>query len=161
MAIFILAKRNMQLNQAGIDLVKEFEGCKLEAYLCPAGIPTIGYGRTYNVSMGAVIDQEQAERFLIEDLKKASNAVKSYVSAPLNENQFSALVSFVYNIGPGQFKYSTLLAHLNFKKYQAAADEFLKWVHAKGQVSPGLVRRREAERQLFLKPVEAKDDLRA
>lgn len=151
----------MQLNQAGIDLVKEFEGCKLQAYHCPAGVLTIGYGHTYNVSPVDAITQEQADKFLEEDLQKAINAVKGYVSVPLNENQFSALVSFVYNVGAGQFKYSTLLGHLNFKKYQAAADELLRWVHSRGEVLPGLVRRREAERQLFLKPVEEENDLRA
>lgn len=144
------------LNSAAIKLVKSFEGLSLKPYLCPADVPTIGYGTTRYPDGKAVsiwdspITEKQAEEYLLHDLEDACVAVLELVRVPLTENQFGALVSFVYNLGRGAFNRSTLLRKLNEKDYASAADNFLKWVNAGGKQLPGLVRRREAERALFL-----------
>src|SRR4028119_1870405 len=92
-------KEPRQINQKGLALIKEFEGCQLEAYLCPAGVWTIGYGHTLSAAPGMSIDESKAEALLKEDLRKAEEAVDRLVTVPINDNQFSALVSFVFNIG--------------------------------------------------------------
>lgn len=143
-------------NQAGIDIVKEFESCRLKAYRCAAGVPTIGWGHTKGIRMGQTITQAQADAYLVEDLEEFEEAVERYVAAPLNDNEFSALVSLVFNIGPSAFLHSTLLYRLNRGWRKLAADQFLVWnkgtVKGKKVVLRGLVRRRAAERELFLKP---------
>lgn len=140
-------------NQAGIDLVKSFEGCKLKAYKCPADIWTIGYGHTgSDVYSGLVISQEQAEELLRRDLERFENGVTSLVVVGLTDNEFAALVSFSYNVGLGNLAKSTLLKLLNTANKALASAEFPKWNKAGGVVLPGLVKRREAERLLFLKP---------
>lgn len=146
-----------RINQAGLDLIKEFEGLekrlpngKIAAYLDPIEIPTIGYGHIKGVFLGQVITREQAEQFLREDLQEAEAAVSDLVKVNLTDNQFAALVSFVFNLGAGALASSTLLRELNAGNYQAAADQLLRWVNAGGQRLAGLVRRRAAERQLFL-----------
>jgi GH24 family phage-related lysozyme (muramidase) len=138
-------------NQAGLDLIKSFEGLRLTAYICPAGVPTIGYGTTSGVRMGDRITPAQAEALLRRDLAKFEQAVDQAVKVTLNSNQFSALVSFTYNVGAGAFQRSTLLKLLNQGNYQAAAQEFMKWNRGGGRVLPGLTRRRLAEQRLFLK----------
>lgn len=140
----------MRTSQKGIDLIKKFEGCRLEAYKCPAGIWTIGYGHTKGVKDGQIITQEQAEEFLREDLRIFEQTVESCVKVPLSQNQFDALVSFCYNCGSGALKTSTLLRLLNEGKYSSAADQFLRWNKAGGKVLVGLTRRREEEREMFL-----------
>lgn len=140
----------MRTSQKGIDLIKKFEGCRLEAYKCPAGIWTIGYGHTKGVKDGQIITQEQAEEFLREDLRIFEQAVESCVKVPLSQNQFDALVSFCYNCGSGALKTSTLLRLLNEGKYKDASEQFLRWNKAGGKVLVGLTRRREEEREMFL-----------
>lgn len=140
----------MRTSQKGINLIKKFEGCRLEAYKCPAGIWTIGYGHTKGVKDGQIITQEQAEEFLREDLRIFEQAVESCVKVPLSQNQFDALVSFCYNCGNGALKTSTLLRLLNEGKYKDASEQFLRWNKAGGKVLAGLTRRREEERELFL-----------
>ena len=140
----------MRTSQKGIDLIKKLEGCRLEAYKCPAGVWTIGYGHTKGVQNGQKITQAQAEEFLIEDLKVYEKAVESCVKVPLSQNQFDALVSFCYNCGSGALKTSTLLRLLNEGKYSEAGEQFLRWNKAGGKVLVGLTRRREEERELFL-----------
>jgi GH24 family phage-related lysozyme (muramidase) len=141
----------MQINQEGLDLIKKFEGCKLEAYLCPAGVPTIGYGHTRTAELGAVMTESEAEAMLRDDLKKAETTVERLVTVPINDNQFSALVSFVFNIGVGAFEQSTLLAMLNaYASIEIVAAQFMRWNKADGRELPGLTRRRHAERALFL-----------
>lgn len=140
----------MRTSQKGIDLIKKFEGCRLEAYKCPAGIWTIGYGHTKGVKDGQIITQEQAEEFLREDLRIFEQTVESCVKVPLSQNQFDALVSFCYNCGSGALKTSTLLRLLNEGNYSSAADQFLRWNKAGGKVLAGLTRRREEERVMFL-----------
>ena len=140
----------MRTSQKGIDLIKKFEGCRLEAYKCPAGIWTIGYGHTKGVKDGMIISREQAKEFLREDLRIFEQAVEACVKVPLSQNQFDALVSFCYNCGSGALKTSTLLRLLNEGKYSEAGEQFLRWNKAGGKVLVGLTRRREEERELFL-----------
>ena len=135
--------------QKGIELIKSFEGCRLAAYKCPAGVLTIGYGHTSGVTSGQTISQAQAEEYLKADLAKYENAVNEYVTAALNQNQFDALVSFTYNCGAGALKSSTLLKKLNAGDYSGAASEFAKWNKASGKVLAGLTKRRAAEKALF------------
>lgn len=139
----------MQIGRKGLELIKSFEGCRLEAYICPAGVPTIGYGHTHGVRLGQIISQKQADDLLLEDLDQFVKAVNRLVIVPLNQNQFDALVSFVFNIGIGAFTSSTLLRLLNQRAYNEAADQFKRWNKGGGKVLKGLVRRRQAEEDLF------------
>jgi lysozyme len=143
----------MRINNEGLSLIKSFESLSLKAYKDPVGIWTIGYGSTRDVKEGMTITQDEAEQRLLEDLKTAELGVSSSVKVPLNENQFSALVSFTFNVGVGNLSQSTLLSWLNKSDYYRAADCFLFWVYAKKIRLPGLVKRREAERTLFLKGI--------
>lgn len=145
----------MKTSQKGIDLIKRFEGCSLTAYKCPAGRWTIGYGHTNGVEKGQKITKKQAESYLKEDVELYEDGVNKYVSAPLTQNQFDALVSFCYNCGLGAFKTSTLRQKLNAGDYTGAAKEFPRWNKSSGQVLNGLIARRKAEKELFEgKPVE-------
>lgn len=140
----------MNISQKGIDLIKNFEGCRLTAYKCPAGVLTIGYGHTgADVKEGQTITQEQAEKLLRSDLVVHCNNVSGLVKVPLNQNQFDALVSFEYNIGYGNFKSSTLLRLLNQGDYNGAAEQFQRWRYANGKVLSGLITRRQKEKDLF------------
>lgn len=139
----------VKTSQNGINLIKEFEGCRLTAYKCPAGVWTIGYGHTNGVKSGQKISQQQAESFLAEDIKKFESGVNSAVSVSLNQNQFDALVSFSFNCGIGALKSSTLLKKLNAGDYNGASNELLRWNKANGKVLEGLKRRRNAEKALF------------
>lgn len=141
----------MKINNAGLELIKSFEGCRLVAYKCPADVWTIGYGHTAGVYEGQVITQAQADNMLKSDMKKYEKYVTDNVKLPLNENQFSALVSFCYNCGVGNLK--TLVKNRNT---QQIADAMILYNKASGKVLAGLVRRREAERKLFLKAVSVK-----
>lgn len=133
----------------GLDIIKKFEGLKLEAYLCPAGIPTIGWGHTRGVKLGQKISAAQAGVFLDHDYQEAEDAVKRLVKVPLNGNQLGALTSFVFNLGEGRLMGSTLLRLLNQGEYRLAALEFDKWVYSDGKKLNGLITRRKAERELF------------
>ena len=148
----------MQVSDAGIKLIKDFEGFSSKAYPDPktGGVPwTIGYGTTKYpsgspVKKGDSITPAQAELYLREDVKKFANSVDALVTAPLKQCQHDALVSFVYNLGATNFRNSTLLKKLNAKDYKGAAEEFLRWVSPGSSVEAGLRRRRTAERSLFL-----------
>ena len=138
----------MKTSEKGISLIKSFEGCRLTAYMCPAGIWTIGYGHTAGVTQGQTITQAQADRFLKSDLEK----YEKYVNATglvLNQNQFDALVSFTYNCGAGNLK--KLIANRTLPEI---AEAMLLYNKGGGKVLTGLVRRREAERKLFLEEVK-------
>lgn len=148
----------MKVNQKGIDLVKRFEGLRLAAYIDPVGILTVGYGHTgRDVKPDQVISHQRAEDLLKADLEHAAKGVRRKLQNELNENQFSAVTSFTYNVGIGSLSRSTLLKKLNQSDIRGAAREFKKWV--KGTIDgkkvrlPGLVRRRERERELFEEPV--------
>jgi len=138
-----------QVNQAAIDLVKSFEGCRLRAYQDQVGVWTIGYGHTDSVLPGMNVPKVQADIWLKQDLEKAGNGVSSLVSVDLTDNQFGALVSFAFNLGIGALGKSTLLKLLNSGDYDGAAGQFERWDMAGGQVSLGLQRRRQEERVLF------------
>ncbi|MDD3238211.1 MAG: lysozyme [Candidatus Gastranaerophilales bacterium] len=140
----------MKITEKGIKLIKNFEGCRLKAYKCPAGIATIGYGHTNKVHMDDVITQADADRLLKEDLIIHENNVSKLVKVSLNQNQFDALVCLEYNIGYGNLASSTLLKMLNSKNYKSAASQFDRWVYAGNKILPGLVKRRHAEKELFL-----------
>lgn len=144
----------MKMNPAGVELVKKFEGCKLEAYPDPAsgGEPyTIGWGSTGpSIKLGVVWTQAQADARLENDLNKLAVNLQPLVRSAVNDNQFSAMVCFAYNLGLGSLKNSTLLKLVNDSKFARAADEFPKWNKAAGKVMKGLVARRAAERELFL-----------
>jgi lysozyme len=137
-----------QINQAGLDLIKEFEGCRLDAYDDGTGVITIGWGHT-PAMLGETITQAQADQMLMDDLQRFEQCVNDMVSHNINPNQFAALVSFAYNLGCGSLEGSTLLSLVNAGDYDGAAAQFGKWVYAGGQVLEGLVRRRAAEANLF------------
>jgi len=137
------------INDRGRAIVKEAEGLSLSAYRCPAGVLTIGYGHTEGVRERDRITLHQAEVLLEYDLSEAEAAVTK-LAPKATGPQFSACVSLAFNIGIGRFEKSTLLKELNAGRIQNAAAEFMKWTHAAGKVMPGLVKRRAAERALFL-----------
>lgn len=139
----------MRTSKFGIALIKRFEGCRLEAYQCSAGIWTIGYGHTGGVQRGDSITQIEADELLAKDLLKFELGVCKLVKAPLNQNQFDALVSFAYNCGLHALKTSTLLRKIHTGNLSGAAEEFLRWNKAGGKVLAGLTTRREAEKTLF------------
>ena len=142
----------MRINKEGLSIIKQCEGCRLKAYLCPSLIPTIGYGHTTGVKMGDTITQADAERYLLQDIKRFEQAVSALVKVPVNENQFSALVSFTFNVGVGAFKSSTLLKKLNLRDYKGCSNEFERWVYGSNKKPlEGLKKRRKLERQLFNK----------
>ena len=141
------------ININGLNLVKHFEGFYDTAYVCPAGVLTIGYGHTKHVTTGQCISQEKADELLITDMQHASDAVTRTISVPLNDNQFDALTSFVFNCGAGALASSTLARLLNQGDYQCVPAQLNRWVKAGGKTLPGLVKRRNAEGQLWSKPI--------
>lgn len=149
----------MNINKATIDLVKDFEGCKLTAYRDPIGVWTIGHGTTARAGLGIIptagmtITQAEADQLLADGLNKFADQIRPMINAGLNDNQFGACVSLAYNIGAHAFGTSSALKHINAGDYDKAANAILLWNKAGGKVLKGLVRRREAERKLFLTPV--------
>ena len=139
----------MRISDEGISLIRHFEGCSLGAYLCPAGVWTIGYGHTRSVKQGDVIDQEQAEALLIEDLEEFEGYVNSMVEVALKQNEFDALVSWVFNLGPGNFKESTLLNRVNYGPMSDVPYQIKRWNKAGGKELAGLTKRRAAEAALW------------
>jgi lysozyme len=139
----------MKTGSKGIELIKSFEGFKAEAYLCPANVWTIGYGTTSGVKRGQTVTIKEAEDLLQKDLVKFENTVNSAVKVKLTQDQFDALVSFVYNVGPGNFRSSTLLSLLNQGDYASVPFQMARWNRANGRVLAGLTRRRKAEGDLF------------
>lgn len=151
---------NLKPSQACVNIVKHFEGLHkltkdgmVQAYLCPAGKWTIGYGSTKGVKRGMKIDKGQAEELLMEDLQEHGSYVNQYVKVPLTQARYDALTSFVFNLGPGNFRSSTLLKKINVGDFDGATQEFSKWNKARvdGVLQPlaGLTRRRTAEAALF------------
>ncbi len=149
----------IKINQATIDLIKEFEGFRAEAYKDAVGVWTIGYGTTDRAGVGIVphpgmvISKDEAEFYLQKAVQKFASQIAPKITAPINENEFGAFVSLAYNIGPGAFARSSSLRHFNAGDKGRAAANILLWNKAGGKVLRGLVRRREAERVLFLTPV--------
>jgi lysozyme len=139
----------MNISNTGIDLIKHFEGCETEAYLCPAGVPTIGYGHIKGVQMGDSITEAQAHEMLVEELDEYESYINDLVTVSLNQNQFDAMVSWVYNLGGGNLRASTLLKVLNLGNYSEVPEQIMRWNKAGGRVLEGLTRRRQAEADLF------------
>ena len=139
----------MKIGAKGLALIKGFEGFKAKAYLDTGGVPTIGYGTTKGVKLGQTVTQAKAEEFLKRDVTEAENTVTKSVTVALNQDQFDALVCFVYNVGSGNFRASTLLKLLNIGNYTAVATQLLRWNKDNGKVIAGLTRRRTSEGVLF------------
>ena len=137
-------------------LLRALEGLALKPYLCPANVWTVGYGATVGSDGGPIdpdmepISEIEAEALLVRDLENSQGWISRLIKTALTENQFSALTSFTFNVGAGALQRSTLRMKLNREEYQGAADEFPKWRMAGGRILAGLVRRRAAERALFL-----------
>lgn len=145
----------MKISQNGIDLIKKYEGFRSRSYVCPAGIRTIGYGTTringHAVQRGMSCTEEQAGEWLRKDANDFLDQIDNMIKNPntLTQNQVDALASFVYNVGIGNFKKSTLLKHINDGFMVLAADEFKRWNKGGGQVLGGLTARRKEEAELF------------
>ena len=146
----------MKTSSKGKAIIKQYEGFRAKPYLCPAGVPTIGYGATYYMDgrkvtlRDAAISESDGDKLLDKMLVKYEDAVNRYVQVPINQNQFDALVSFCYNVGQENLRNSTLLKKVNAKDFKGAADQFLRWNRAGGKVLAGLTKRRTDERNLFL-----------
>ena len=140
-----------QIGEKGLNLIKEFEGLRLVAYKCPAGVWTIGYGHTYNVKEGDIITEAQATEFLMEDISNAVDIVSgSTMDVELTQNQFDALVSFAFNVGVGAFKGSTLLKKINNSATLSEIEtEFRRWNKSGGKILDILKIRREREIKLY------------
>lgn len=143
----------LTVSKAGVDLIKEFEGCRLTAYKDAVGIPTIGWGATRingkPVTMGLRITQETADALLLEDIERHADPVRDMVSGYATQGQFDALVSFAFNVGVNALKRSTLLRKHMEGDHEGAANEFARWNRAGGRVLAGLTRRRAAEAKLY------------
>lgn len=144
-----MLKPPFKYSKVGLALTEAFEGVRLEAYQDSVGVWTIGHGHTRGVRPGMTCTAEQALQWLIEDTQIAVDAVNDLVDVPLTQDEFDALVDFVFNLGAPALAHSTLLRLLNAGQYHAAAAQFELWDHAGGKVVAGLLRRRRAEEQLF------------
>ena len=150
----------VRINKAGLDLIKKFEGLRLKSYKCPGGKWTIGYGHTgQSIKSGQTITEHQADAILDVDVDKFERGVLAALDGhPVTENQFSALVSFAFNLGTAALARSSLLKKLKAGDIAGAAAEFMKWQYAAGKVLPGLLKRRAEERALFLTKVKSELD---
>lgn len=135
----------MQPSNDGLHLTKQFEQCRLVAYLDSGNVPTIGWGHTYNVHLGLTCTQGEADQWLMEDYGHVVSIVNGLVTVPVTQDEFDALCDFVFNLGSSNFAHSTLLHLLNSGNYSGAASEFDRWDHVAGKVCQGLLRRREEE----------------
>ena len=140
----------MKTSVEGLALIKKFEGLELEAYKCAAGVWTIGYGHTKDVQEGDVWSESHADHMLEVELEEFEGYINDNVSVALSQNQFDALVSWVYNLGPANLKASTMLKVLNSGDYEGVPAQIKRWNKAGGKVLEGLIRRREAEALLFI-----------
>lgn len=146
-----------------LEIIKFYEGFRAKAYKCPRGIPTIGYGSTrwFNrpgqpaVKIGETITEADASVLLEHTVMAFADEISRYVNVPINQNQFDALVSFVYNVGSENFRKSTLLKLLNNGDYEGSAEQFERWNRSGGVVLEGLKNRRRAEKALFQTPWES------
>lgn len=141
----------LALSVGGVAFIQKWEGTETTAYADAVGVPTICTGSTRGVYLGQTATLQECEERLSEDASYAGEAIGRHVRVKLTQDQYDALVSLVFNIGPGAFARSTLLKRLNAGQCSETADEFLKWRYAKGKPLRGLLKRREAERALFIK----------
>ena len=146
---------NLSYGKNGIELTQQFEGLRLTAYQDQVGVWTIGYGHTGpDVYPGLTISQNEATTLLLRDVGTAATCVNHVVTVALQQDEFDALVDFVFNLGTQAFAGSTLLRKLNASDFEGAINEFAKWDHAGGKVVAGLLRRRLAEAALFRQGME-------
>ena len=141
--------KTMNVSLEGLTLIKHFEGCELEAYLCPADVWTIGYGHTKDVKEGDTTTKEEADYLLQKEMIEYESYIDDMVDVELNQNQYDSLCAWVYNLGPSNLGSSTLLKVLNEGKYDEVPEQIKRWNKANGKVLAGLVKRREAEALLF------------
>ena len=142
--------RLMKTSNQGKNLIKEAEGLRLDAYRCPAGVPTIGWGHTKGVKMGQRITLAMAEDLLVEDLSPIERLLNG-LKINFRQEQFDALVSWIFNLGAGNFKGSTMYKRiLEDAKDEEVTDQLVKWTYSGKQQLPGLMKRRVAEANLFL-----------
>jgi len=139
----------MQISEEGKNLIKKFEGCELEAYKCAAGVWTIGYGYIKTAVEGMKIDQATANELFDEEMGEYETYVNTAVTVPLSQNQFDALVSWVFNLGNGNLNASTMLKVINSGDHAGVPAQIKRWNKAGGKVLDGLIRRREAEALLY------------
>tara|TARA_R100001594_G_scaffold51860_2_gene85341 strand:- start:898 stop:1353 length:456 start_codon:yes stop_codon:yes gene_type:complete len=143
----------MKTSQEGVALIKKFEGCKLESYLCAASVWTIGFGSTKGVTEGMSISQERADMLLLEDLEEFEESVNNLIKVDLEQNQFDSIIAWTFNLGASNLSASTLLQKINNKEWDEVPEQIKRWnkatVNGEKQVLEGLVRRREAEALLF------------
>jgi len=142
-------RTNMNIGTKGLDLIRFFEGLELNAYQCAAGVWTIGYGHTKDVQQGMTISEARANEMLAEELNEYESYINGLVTVELNQDQFDAMVSWVYNLGVGNLKASTLLKVLNAGDYDGVPAQMMRWNKAGGKVLEGLTKRRQAEADLF------------
>src|SRR5688572_28203353 len=152
--------KSMQVNARGMALIEHFEGCRTEAYRDCVGVWTIGYGHTSaagppQVKAGMTIPESEAQALLKTDIENFGNGVEAGLRVPLNDNQFSALVSFAYNIGLTAFRESSVLRAVNAGQFKAVPGLMALWVKARGKVIPDLLARRAAEAALFCETDDA------
>ena len=147
----------MQVNEAGLALIRAYEGFRAAAYRCPAGVWTIGFGHTSEagppvVRAGMRVSKAEANTILARDVAMFASDIALMIRVPLNANQFSALVSFAYNVGVGAFRSSSVLKAVNASDFAAVPRRLNLWVKANGKTLSGLVKRRASEGQLFMRP---------
>jgi len=143
----------MKMGEKGIDLIKHFEGFSPTVYRCPSGVPTLGFGSTHGITMDSPpITEEEGLELLMLDIAKFEVGVHRLSDVPLHQRHLDALASFAFNLGNGSLQASTLRKKVNREDYDGAANEFPRWVFAGGRKLRGLVKRRYAERELFLTP---------
>lgn len=140
----------MKTSNKGIDFIKRHEALRLNAYLDAAGVWTIGYGHTSTARQGMIITEAEAEKLLVDDLKTAEKEINKHL-LPLRQHQFDSLVSFVFNVGTGAFRTSTLLKRLKTDvNHPDITNQFNRWIYAGGKILNGLVRRRKEEANLYM-----------
>lgn len=142
-------RRSMKISIEGLSLIKKFEGLELEAYKCAAGVWTIGYGHIKDVKEGDVITKAEADEMLVHEIEEYENYVNTAVNVPLSQNQFDAIVSWVFNLGNGNLRASTMLKVINSGDHAGVPAQIKRWNKAGGKVLEGLIRRREAEALLY------------
>lgn len=140
----------MRISGQGLELIKQFEGFSASAYLCPAGLRTIGYGHVLKAGEAETVDEVQAEQWLRQDVRIAEAAVARLISRVLTQGQFDALVSFTFNLGGAALQRSRLRRMVNRGEHAAVPGELTRWVYARGRVLSGLVARRAAEGRLYM-----------
>jgi lysozyme len=148
----------MNISTPGIDLIKAFEGCKLEAYKCSGNVWTIGYGHTRHVEEGDKITQKVADYFLEYDVAMVETHCKRLINIPLEQHQWDAIVSWCFNLGCGNLRASTMLQVINSGQIDKVSEQIVRWNKAGGKVVAGLTRRRKAEAAMFDNKVDDESD---